>query len=292
MKTFEHIPPGYSVVRQGKTTVVLKESCRETLLRLGITEPARMCAGAPPSPDQYRGRAALRRLDFPGIGNGGIVIRQYRRGGKVQRFVSSLYWGASRPLQELWVSTQAQARGVATAEIIAACHLDVCGLLHRGYLVSREIPAGQDLADYLVSLPHPLPRARLLQKRKAVEKLGTLVRTMHDAGIWHADLNLKNLVLEGGDAEAGRGYVIDFDKSKVYASLPERKRINNLLRLNRSAEKFKAMGLPLTRTDVLRFLRAYYQGRPEFKMIVLDLARRYQRHRFFHQLGRKLFGGL
>lgn len=291
MKTFEHIPPGYGVVRQGKTTVVLKESCRDVLLRMGITEPARMCSGAACAPEQYRGRAAVRRLDFPGEGNGGIVIRQYRRGGKVQRFVSLLYWGASRPLQELWVSTQAQARGVATAEIIAACHLEVFGSLHRGYLVSREIPAGQDLADYLVSLPHPLPRGRLLQKRKAIEKLGTLVRAMHDAGIWHADLNLKNLVLEGGDAEAGRGYVIDFDKSKVYASLPERKRINNLLRLNRSAEKFKAKGLAITRTDVLRFLRAYYQNPPDFKSIVQDLARRSQHHLFFHELGRRIFGG-
>jgi hypothetical protein len=290
MKRFEQIPPGYSVVRQGKTTVVLKEGYRETLLRMGITDPARMCSGAPHSPDQYRGRAAVHRLDLPGEEHGGIVIRQYRRGGKIQRFVSSLYWGASRPLRELWVGFQAQARGVATADIIAACHLEVFGPLHRGYLVSREIHAGQDVAGYLENLPHPLPRERLVQKRKAIENLGTLVRTMHDAGIWHADLNLKNLLLEGGDAEAMRCYVIDFDKSKVYGSLSERKRINNLLRLNRSAEKFKAKGLPITRTDVLRFLRAYCQGPPDFKSIVRGLSRRYRRHRFLHQLGKKMLG--
>ncbi len=111
------------------------------------------------------------------------------------------------------------------------------------------------------------------------------MRSMHDAGIFHGDLNLKNIILQTTDPQNIKGYLIDFDKSFIRSHLRETLRIRNLLRLNRSAEKFKNQGLPITRTDVLRFLLAYFQNPPDFKARVKDLNHQYKRHMRFHRWG-------
>jgi len=225
---------------------------------------------------------------LPEKAKGRVVIRHYRRGGKVQKFIKDIFWGRSRPLRELWIGHQAMEQGVPTAEIVAACHTNVFWRLHRGDLISKEIVPGKDLATYLAELPQPLPKERVLEKRKAVAMVGTLVRKMHDVGIFHGDLNLKNIILQVSESGDIKGYIIDFDKSFLRSPLREKMRVRNLFRLNRSAEKFKRQGLPITRSDVLRFLLAYYQNHSDFKTLLLDLNRQYRRHRRYHRFGTKL----
>ena len=60
---------------------------------------------------------------------------------------------------------------------------------------------------------------------------------MHREGVYHGDLNLKNILLrlENG---AVTGYIIDFDKAKLYlGQLPPALIKNNLDRLVRSLRK-------------------------------------------------------
>jgi hypothetical protein len=100
------------------------------------------------------------------------------------------------------------------------------------------------------------------------------VRALHDAGIEHADLNLRNILLveervfgrapgasaaESAAAEF-RALVIDLDRARARAGpLDERRRRANLLRLYRSAAKLSALdGWRLSRADALRFGRAYF----------------------------------
>ncbi|MFH0814458.1 MAG: lipopolysaccharide kinase InaA family protein, partial [Pseudomonadota bacterium] len=111
---------------------------------------------------------------------------------------------------------------------------------------------------------------------------------MHEVGISHGDLHLKNILLQINDPQEINIYIIDFDKSSATSQLNENKRIQNLLRLNRSVEKYKKMGLPITRTDVLRFLLAYYQNPPNFRTLIRELTQRYKRHMRYHRLGGKI----
>jgi hypothetical protein len=111
---------------------------------------------------------------------------------------------------------------------------------------------------------------------------------MHEAGIYHGDLNLKNIILQTTDPLNIKGYLIDFDKSFARSYLRENLRIRNLLRLNRSAEKFKNQGLPIRRTDALRFLLAYFQNPQDFKTRFKNLNIQYKRHMRFHRLGEQL----
>jgi serine/threonine protein kinase len=80
---------------------------------------------------------------------------------------------------------------------------------------------------------------------------------MHRCGIIHRDLNLKNILVrsEGGTA---RGYIIDFDKSRLSpAEVPPPHAQNNLERLKRSINKLDPERRHISAADWELFLRAY-----------------------------------
>jgi tRNA A-37 threonylcarbamoyl transferase component Bud32 len=197
--------------------------------------------------------------------------------------------GTSRPFRELWLTDQALKKGIATAEIVAACHTEVFWWFHRGHLISKEITNGRDLMSYLKRLQGSLPAEKIAEKRNVIVAVAKAIRKMHDTGIFHADLNLKNIVIQIDEVAGIRSYLIDFDKSVMKQRLSERRRRQNLMRLNRSVEKAKRQGLPLTRTDSLRFIRAYYQEETgTLGDIVRDLNKQYGRHIYLHRLGKKM----
>ena len=283
----KNIPPAYSLIEQGKRAIIVKDDWKEKLLSAGIADPDFFLKQSFPKEENYFGRGALKIIALPGEANERIVIRHFHRGGMIHKLISDLYCGTSRPLQEVWVGYWAKEKGVPIADIVAACHTKVFWKFHQGDLVTREIKQGKDLATYLKELGQPLTKEKVLEKRSVIKVVGELVRLMHEAGIFHGDLNLKNIILQTTDPQNIKGFLIDFDKSIVRSSLRENLRMRNLFRLNRSAEKFKTQGLPITRTDALRFLSAYFQNPPDFKARVKDLNQQYKRHMRLHRWGRK-----
>ena len=284
----KNIPPACSLIEQGKRAIIVKDDWKDKLLSAGIAGPDFFLKQSLPKEENYFGRGALKIIALPGEANERIVIRHFQRGGMIQKLIPDLYFGTSRPLKELWVGYWARAKGVPTADIVAACHTRVFGKFHKGDLVTREIKHGKDLATYLKELGQPLTKEKILEKRSVIKKVGELVRSMHDAGIFHGDLNLKNIILQPTDPQNIKGFLIDFDKSFFRSHLKKNLRTRNLLRLNRSTDKFKNQGLPITRTDALRFLLAYFQNPPDFKTHVKDLNLQYKRHMLFHRFGEKL----
>ncbi len=284
----KNIPPAYSLIEQGKRAVIVKDDWKEKLLSAGIADPDFFLKQSFPKEENYFGRGALKIIAIPGEANERIVIRHFHRGGMIHKLIPDLYFGTSRPLKELWVGYRAKEKGVPIADIVAACHTKVFWKFHRGELLTREIKDGKDLATYFKELEQPLTKEKVLEKRSVIKVVGELVRSMHEAGIFHGDLNLKNIILQTTDSQNTKGYLIDFDKSFVRAHLKENLRTRNLLRLNRSAEKFKNQGLPLTRTDALRFLLAYFQNPQDRKARIKKLSLQYQRHMRLHRFGEKL----
>ncbi len=108
---------------------------------------------------------------------------------------------------------------------------------------------------------------------------------MHEAGIYHSDLHLKNFIVEMGEEGMGSLYIIDFDRSKIIHPLKSNKWFANLLRLDRSAEKWRPKGLWITRTDRLRFLRSYLEGDKERIASVRKYIKKYLRHRRRYRVG-------
>jgi len=56
---------------------------------------------------------------------------------------------------------------------------------------------------------------------------------MHAQGVWHADLNVHNILID----TANKAWLIDFDRGRRFSQLSEQKRQGNLERLHRSFRK-------------------------------------------------------
>jgi tRNA A-37 threonylcarbamoyl transferase component Bud32 len=78
---------------------------------------------------------------------------------------------------------------------------------------------------------------------------------MHAAGVWHADLHVKNVLLADGAV-----VIIDFDRARVLGPVPEPERVGNLLRFDRSVVKLERSGVHVPLRDRLRFFHGYRDG--------------------------------
>jgi tRNA A-37 threonylcarbamoyl transferase component Bud32 len=133
-----------------------------------------------------------------------------------------------------------------------------------------EISGAKDLIQYFQEIgPHP-SRERLLHKRQTIRSAGLLVRQFHEAGFFHGDLQLKNILVCGEQL-----FLIDFDRSYQKDVLTADEKKKNLFRLNRSVEKWKRLGLPITRTDRFRFFRTYAERDEEMRKMMTKALRTY-----------------
>lgn len=157
------------------------------------------------------------------------VLRHYRRGGLVAKLFKDQFvgWGLdrSRSWSEWRLLASLYAKGFPVPRPVAA---RVCK--HLGYyscdLITQRISQAQTLADLLKqgSLP-PVVWG----------DIGACVRRFHDAGVYHADLNANNILLD----HHRRVYLIDFDRGRWRRSGPWRQ--GNINRLKRSLQKIDGL---------------------------------------------------
>jgi tRNA A-37 threonylcarbamoyl transferase component Bud32 len=143
-----------------------------------------------------------------------------------------------------------------------------------------EVSQAADLIQYLRQLGTRSSRENLPLKRKTIRSAGLLIRQFHQAGFFHGDLQLKNILVA-----AEQLLLIDFDRSYRKPSLSAREKMKNLLRLNRSVEKLKRLGLPISRTDGWRFFLAYAGDDKEIKEVMEKALRTYTLRLFFYRFG-------
>ncbi|MEZ2721738.1 3-deoxy-D-manno-octulosonic acid kinase [Paenalcaligenes hominis] len=152
------------------------------------------------------------------------VLRHYKRGGLIAKIIRSSYF---------WLGTE---RTRSWAEYDVLLHL-----YNAGVAVPMPIAAqwkkhlGRYKAAILVArLPRALPIAHQLEKT-APKSVAFAVKQMHDAGVWHADLNVFNILNDDND----RIHLIDFDRARRLTVVDSKQRLNNLLRLRRSLIKVR-----------------------------------------------------
>ncbi len=201
------------------------------------------------------GRGAAWRLTLPGDLR--AVLRRYRRGGLLARAVRETYLGpylgfVERPFRELAVTTEARRRGVPAPEVLAA---RVEGrVAYRGAILTAEVPGAITLVEALRRAAAGAPR------RALAAGAGRVVATMHRAGVWHADLNLTNLLAApaAGDVVVT---VVDFDRARLASGpLGSRARQQNLERLARSLRKLDPDAGIAGPEDIAAFHTAYAAG--------------------------------
>lgn len=240
------VPEGYERVEHAGATIVLRSDLREALLAAGVADPVGLIARQPAS--DKAGRAALGRVTLEG--EGPVLVRALTRGGLLGKLVKRLSWDPARAENELVVSATAARRGAVVPEVVAAVTRGVAGGYEHG-LASRELVGARDLVAIL-------RQERGSARGRALRAAGEAIRRLHEAGVDHVDLNLKNVLIDG----EGRGVVIDLDRCRMGAGpLGEGARRANLLRLYRSWIKLRvAEPDSVAERDPLRLALAYAGG--------------------------------
>jgi tRNA A-37 threonylcarbamoyl transferase component Bud32 len=277
------VPPGFLEIRHDRVVTWVREAFSFLLDEAGDWDKdGPFCRGTAVFPSAGRGQMV--RVSLGAEGKPFAVVRHYRRGGLIRHLLADRYLGAERFFREVRVAELARAQGVSTAEVLALRTEERAWGLYAADLVTREIEGATDLAAYLDSLGQAGEAGPRFGKREVTRSVASLLRSMHRAGICHADLNLRNILLQG-DGNEVRSFVIDLDKARVLSHMPVRSRVGNLVRLYRSAEKLGYAGERVTWRDCLRFVKAYSGGEEEVEGRLKDLIRQgsfsLRVHRFF-----------
>lgn len=165
-----------------------------------------------------------------------LFARRGRRGGLIASILSDTYVGiAPRPLTELAVTIEARRREIPVAEPMGAMIEWIGPVLYRGVFLTRAV-RGMTLWEFLKTDDDPTVRNHVLAQARAA------IDTMHDKGLFHADLNLHNLLVTQAQ-ESFTVIIIDLDKSRLFdAPVPSAMRRANGSRLLRSARKLDPSG--------------------------------------------------
>lgn len=164
------------------------------------------------------GRQAAWFIDAP---YGAVVLRHFRRGGLMAKITDRHYlWTGqqhTRSWREYQIMSYLHAQGLAVPKVLGACWWRY-SLYYSASLISARIPGAQALAQDLNDV--------------YLQPIALEIVRMHQLGVWHADLNAYNILLD----EKMNAWLIDFDRAKRLVMTP-RLIQQNLLRLRRSLVK-------------------------------------------------------
>lgn len=269
--------------QDGRVRLVADEPLLDELVARGLLEDRAAASTAGAAPTGFRGRGDSVRIAF---GDASVIVKALRRGGLLGtllgRGFGAQFGDARRVTDALALSQRLLERGVSTTRpAFARVRRGALPGLCRLELATFELPGVQDASTYFAGAP------ALRERRAAITACGDVVRALHEAGVHHADLNLRNLLIAAGPSP--KAWVIDLERSTLPDPLTPRHRVENLARLLRSIEKLGLLGSVFRRADLLRFLAAYESGAR--RELFLAVARRHASRAPWHRVAWRLFGG-
>ena len=132
------------------------------------------------------------------------VLRHYYRGGMIGKLLNDTYVFTSvtktRAFRELHLLEQLSTMGLNAPKPFAA-YIKRQGLYYRADLITQRIEGAQDIFHIL--------QAESLHQQQWMS-IGHTIRQFHDKGIYHADLNIHNILMDDKEDI----WLIDFDRGE------------------------------------------------------------------------------
>ncbi len=178
------------------------------------------------------------------------ALRHYYRGGCMARPLGDRYlWTGpyrSRPAREARLLRHLARQGLPVPHPVA-WRVVHDRLVYRADLIVTGIASASSLTERLRERAIPV---------EAWEDLGASLRRFHNLQVWHADLNLGNIMI---DAKS-RFFLIDFDRCRILSG--DFWKRSNLRRLHRSClkERSRNPGFRFRDQDFDALLRGYARG--------------------------------
>ncbi|MCC7172196.1 MAG: hypothetical protein IT459_17250 [Planctomycetes bacterium] len=240
------LPGGYEERERGRFRVAARSDALAAFVAAGaldgrpVSELGRVVAPV------GGGRAQASCIEIPGIASS-LLAKRVTRGGLLAPIVPDVF-AFDRGYAELLVTETLRAQGVRVPALVAVRLTAVHGWIARGAI--ELFVEWRDGASDLVSWC-ARPRSRA-ERTRGLRNVGVELARMHAAGVVHEDLNARNVLVDG----SGQAWLVDLGASRVAQATPAR-RIENLVRLLRSAAKTDLLGSKLTTTDLVRVARGY-----------------------------------
>lgn len=148
-----------------------------------------------------------------------------------------------------------QQAGIATMTAVAFAERGHNPARQHSFIITEELAPTISLEDFCMNWPQQPPPFGL--KKALIERVAGMVGGMHRAGVNHRDCYICHFLLHTDTplaADAFRLSVIDLHRAQTRLQTPHRWRNKDL-----AALYFSVLDIGLTRRDLLRFLRCYFQ---------------------------------
>jgi len=235
------LPEGYVDLDRGRWRVVAARLELAEMVKL--LEAAR--SGTLQGDPSRNGRGGTQQIALRGGKK--VFVRKYLRGGMARHLARDLYLlRPARPVREMLATEQARASG-CLVPIVHAVAVEEVGPFYRGWIVTSAIQGATAFVDVLAE-------AGAAERQSLLSAAGEAIRGLHEAGVYHVDLNGHNLLV---DAD-GRVAVIDFDRAVLSSERRYRLGERGRDRFWRSLRKLSnAGGWPLDDEERRWFERGY-----------------------------------
>ena len=177
---------------------------------------------------------------------------------EIAKNLLQLKWPVLGADQEWRAIRHLHASGVPTMTVAAFGSRGMNPARRESFIITEALSHTTSLEDLCRDWPQRPPSHHL--KAALIERVAAMVRRMHASGMNHRDCYLCHFLLDlargwpPASPEPVHLYVIDLHRAQVRPSVPRRWVEKDLAGLY-----FSAMDIGLTRTDRLRFIRAYEQ---------------------------------
>jgi hypothetical protein len=172
-----------------------------------------------------------------------VVVRRNAHGGTFARWRGDRFVLSRAPL-EMAMSAFLLRLGVPTAEVVAYASYRASFLERRVDVMTLQLPPGCDFGAALLEHEDPARRA---DRWRAVSDL---LRALAKLGVWHQDLNVRNIYLIEEPGVPPRAAVLDVDRVRMAHPGKAVARVNSA-RLLRSMRKWEvARGVRLSEAEV------------------------------------------